>query len=148
MEENRIPSYLFFGKYKFRVRYQGQKTTCGYCVEEDHTERECQKRANMRVLAKTTRLQKRIPKSPTKNENPLTLPEPLPTIEKAAKSFERDQPQKKKENEVSKHPFSDSSSSPPIQSQKRKTTTTEEEIRSLFDLDPEISTDSSTEFVQ
>ena len=56
LEENPIPSYLFFGKYKFRVRYQGQKTTCGYCAEEDHTERECQKKANMRVLAKTTRL--------------------------------------------------------------------------------------------
>ena len=38
LEENPIPSYLFFGKYKFRVRYQGQKTTCGYCAEEDHTE--------------------------------------------------------------------------------------------------------------
>ena len=142
MEENPIPSYLFFGKYKFRVRYQGQKTTCGYCAEEDHTERECQKKANMRVLAKTTRLQKRMPKSPNENENPLTLPEPLPTTEDAAKSFEIDQPQKKKENEVSKRPFSESD----IQSQKRKTTTTEEEIGSLFDLDPEISTDSSTEF--
>ena len=90
LEENPIPSYLFFGKYKFRVRYQGQKTTCGYCAEEDHTERECQKKANMRVLAKITRLQKRMPKSPTENENTLTLPEPLPTTEEAAKSFERD----------------------------------------------------------
>ena len=44
LEENPIPSYLFFGKYKFRVRYQGQKTTCGYCAKEDHTERECQKK--------------------------------------------------------------------------------------------------------
>ena len=45
LEENPIPSYLFFGRYKFRVRYQGQKTTCGYCAEEDHTERECQKKS-------------------------------------------------------------------------------------------------------
>ena len=45
LEENPIPSYLFFGKYKFRVRYQGQKTTCGYCAEEDHTKRECQKKS-------------------------------------------------------------------------------------------------------
>ena len=44
LEENPKPSYLFFGKYKFRVRYQGQKTTCGYYAEEDHTERECQKK--------------------------------------------------------------------------------------------------------
>ena len=66
------------------------------------------KKANMRVLAKTTRLQRRMPKSPTETQNPLTLPEPLPTTEEAAKSFERDQPQKNKEHEVSKRPFSDS----------------------------------------
>ena len=124
LEENPIPSYLFFGKYKFRVRYQGQKTTCGYCAEEDHTERECQKKANMRVLAKTTRLQKRIPKSSTENENLLTLLGPLPTTEEAAKSFERDQQQEKKKRknedektEANKRPLSDSSSSPPNQPQ-------------------------------
>ena len=143
--ENPIPSYFLFGKYKFRVRYQGQKTTCGYCAEEDHTERECKKKANMRVLAKTTRLQRRMPKSPTETENPLTLPEPLPTTEEAAKSFERDSSQKMKETEVNKRPFSDSSNSPINQSQKRKHAT-EEEIRSLFDLDTEIITHSSTEF--
>ena len=153
LEENPIPSYLFFGKYKFRVRYQGQKTTCGYCAEEDHTERECQKKANMRVLAKTTRLQKRMPKSPTENENTLTLPEPLPTTEEAAKSFERDQPheKKKRENEdekteANKRPLSDSSSSSLNQPQRRKNVVTEKDIASLFDLDPEISSDSSTEF--
>ena len=152
LEENPIPSYLFFGKYKFRVRYQGQKTTCGYCAEEDHTERECQKKANMRVLAKTTRLQKRMPKSPTENENTLTLPKPLPTTEEAAKSFERDQPheKKKRENEdekteANKRPLSDSSSSSPNQPQRRKNVVTEKDIASLFDLDPEISSDSSTE---
>ena len=152
LEENPIPSYLFFGKYKFRVRYQGQKTTCGYCAEEDHTERECQKKANMRVLAKTTRLQKKMPKSPTENENSLTLPEPLPTTEEAAKSFERDQPQKKKrenddeKTEANKRPLSDSSSSPPNQPQRHKNSVAEKELISLFDMDPEISTDSSTEF--
>ena len=153
LEENPTPSYLFFGKYKFRVRYQGQKTTCGYCAEEDHTERECQKKANMKVLAKTTRLQKRMPKSPTENENSLTLPEPLPTTEEAAKSFERDQPQEKKKREnqdekteANKRPLSDSSSSPPNQPQRRKNLATDKEIISLFDLDPEIGTDSSTEF--
>ena len=153
LEENPIPSYLFFGRYKFRVRYQGQKTTCGYCAEEDHTERECPKKANMRVFAKTTRLQKRMPKSPTENENFLTLPGPLPTTEEAEKSFERDQPQRKKKREnedekteANKRPLSDSSSSPPNQPQRRKNLVTEKDIASLFDLDPEISTDSSTEF--
>ena len=87
-----------------------------------------------------------MPKSPTETENPLTLPEPLPTTEEAAKSLERDssQSKKKKETEVNKRLFSDSSNSPINQSQKQKHTT--EEIRSLFDLEPEISTDSSTEF--
>ena len=107
----------------------------------------------MRVLAKATRLQKRIPKSPTENENSLTLPEPLPTTEEAAKSFERDQPQekKKRENEdekteANKRPLSDSSSSPLNQPQRRKNLAAEKDIASLFDLDPEISSDSSTEF--
>ena len=57
----------------------------------------------MKVLAKTTRLQKRMPKSPTENENPLTLPEPIPTTEEVAKSFERDsQEKKKRENQDEK----------------------------------------------
>ena len=30
LQEHPIPSYLYFGKYQFRVRYQGQKNTCGY----------------------------------------------------------------------------------------------------------------------
>ena len=39
LEENPIISFFFiFGKYKFRVRYTGQKTTCGYCTEQDHLE--------------------------------------------------------------------------------------------------------------
>ena len=141
LDNNPIPSYLYFGQYKFRIRYQGQNTTCGYCAEEDHIERNCPKKANMKILAKNSKLQRR---QAPQNENQQQEP---PTKEEVAKSFERDQTEEKnKENEASKRPFSDSSNSPPIQSQKRKNTTTEEEIRSLFDLDPEISTESSTEF--
>ena len=44
LEQNPIPSYLYFGKYKFRTRCQGQHTTCGYCAETDHIERECPKK--------------------------------------------------------------------------------------------------------
>ena len=140
LNNNLIPSYPYFGQYKFRVRYQGQNNTCGYCAEEDQIEQNCSKKANMKILAKTSKLQRRqVPQNENQQQEP-------PTKEEVAKSFERNQPQeKKKENEVSKHPFSDSSNSPPIQSQKRKHTTTEE-IRSLFDLDAEISTQSSTEF--
>ena len=50
LDENPIPSYLFFGKYKFRVRYTGQKPTCGYCAENDHLERNCTKKQNMIIL--------------------------------------------------------------------------------------------------
>ena len=155
LEENPIPSYLYFGQYKFRVRYQGQKTTCGYCAENDHIERDCQKKANMRVLAKNSKLQRRMTKPPTEADSPR---EPVPTQDEAARSFERqttideninnnkkkeNQP-KKKEKETSKRPFSESSSSPLNQPQKRKNTITEDEIKSLFD--PEISTDSSTDY--
>ena len=52
LEQNPIPSYLYFGKYKFRTRYQGQHTTCGYCSETDHIERECPKKANTNILVK------------------------------------------------------------------------------------------------
>ena len=33
LETNPIASFLYFEKYKFRVRYSGQPTTCGYCAE-------------------------------------------------------------------------------------------------------------------
>ena len=140
LDNNPIPSYLYFGQCKFRVRYQGQNTTCGYCAEEDHIERNCPKKANMKILAKNSKLQRRqAPQTEDLQQKP-------PTKEEVAKSFESNQPQeKKKEKEANKRPFSDSSNSPLNQSQKRKNTTTEE-TRSLFDLDPEISTDSSTEF--
>ena len=95
----------------------------------------------MKILAKNSKLQRRqAPQTEDLQQEP-------PTKKEVAKSFESNHPQeKKKEKEASKRPFSDSSNSLLNQSQKRKTTTTEEEIRSLFDLDPEISTDSSAEF--
>ena len=95
----------------------------------------------MKILAKNSKLQRR---QAPQNENQQQEP---PTKEEVARSFERDPAkEKKKKIEPNKRPFSDSSNSPPIQSQKRKNTATEEEIQSLFDLDPEISTDSSKEF--
>ena len=86
LEENPIPNYLYFGQYKFRVRYQSQKTTCGYCAENDHLERDCQKKANLRVLAKNSKLRRRMAKSPTEADSPR---EPVPNQDEAAKSFER-----------------------------------------------------------
>ena len=140
LDNNPIPNYLYFGQYKFRVRYQDQNTTCGYCAEEDHIERNCPKKANMKILAKTFKMQKRqAPQNEDQQQEP-------PTKEEVAKSFDINQPQKKKKkNEASKRSISDCSNSPLNQSQKQKHTTTEV-TRSLFDLDSEISTDSSTEF--
>ena len=161
LEENPIPSYLYFGKYKFRIRYQGQKTTCGYCAENDHVERDCQKKANLRVLAKTSRLQRRMPKSPTEADNLPTQREPKPIQEEAAKAFERqtkaseeeiskknkkEDPPEKQEKEPNKRPLSSSSSSSVSNPPKRKTGTDEQELASLFDYTPEDNADSSLEF--
>ena len=164
LEENPIPSYLFFGKSKFRVRYQGQKTTCGYCAENDHIKRDCQKKANLRVLAKTTRLQRRMAKSPTEADNITTQRELVPTQEEAAKSFEqqpkipeeraRKQQQsnskkdlpKKQEKEVNKRPLSDSSSSSVSNPPKRKIGTDKQELASLFNYTPEDNPDSNLDY--
>ena len=107
LDNNPIPSYLYFGQYKFRVRCQGQNTTCGYCAKEDHIERNCPKKANMKILAKNSKLQrKQAPQTEDHQQEP-------PTKEEVAKSFERNQPQEKEEEkEASKRPFSDSSNSP------------------------------------
>ena len=159
LEEYPIPSYLYFGKYMFRVRYQGQKTTCGYCAEDDHIERDCQKKANLRVLAKTSRLQRRMAKSPTEADNLTTQRGPVPTQEEAAKSFEQESKMteettnskkvnlpKKQEKEANKRPLSNLSSSSVSNPPKRKTGTGEQELASLFDCTPEDNADSSLEF--
>ena len=159
LEENPILSYLYFGKYKFRVRYQGQKTTCGYCAEDDHVERDCRKKANLRVLAKTSRLQRRMAKLPTEADNHTTQRELVPTQEEAAKSFEQESKTaeertnskkvelpKKQEKDVNKRPLSNSSSSSVSNPPKRKTGTDEQELASLFDYTPEDNPDSRLDF--
>ena len=90
LETSPIPSFLYFGKYKFRVRYSGQPTTCGYCAEEGHIERECPHKANMIKLKKKTKLNKR--QAPEENlekeeEND------KPTHEEARIAFEREEQQ-------------------------------------------------------
>ena len=90
LETNPIPSYLYFGQYKFRVRYQGQNTTCGYCAEGDHVERNCPQKVNMKILVKNSKLQKR---QAPRNENEQ---KEIPTKKEVAKSFERDSQEKKK----------------------------------------------------
>ena len=148
LETNPIPSYLYFGQYKFGVRYQGQSTTCGYCAEGDHVERNCPKKANMKIMVKNSKLQKRqAPRNENEKKN-LRMKKWSSRLKEILKKRKREKikTRKQKPTEANKRPLSDSSSSPPNQPQRRKNSVTEKEIISLFDLDPEISTDSSTEF--
>ena len=90
LETNPIPSFLYFAKYKFRVRYSGQPTTCGYCAEEGHIERECPHKANMIKLKKKTKLNKR--QAPEENHEKEEENE-KPTLEEARNAFERKEQQ-------------------------------------------------------
>ena len=96
--QNPIPSYLYFGKYKFRTRYQGQPTTCGYCTENDQLERDCQKQANMKILVKKAKMQRRVATIPNDSESEIEKESP-PTYEEAAKSFERNDSRIEKEEQ-------------------------------------------------
>ena len=87
LEENHIASYLFFGKYKFRVRYTGQKTTCGYCAKNDHLERNCAKKQNMITLVQNSKMERRLAKQ-TNNEAEVELNSTPPTQAEATQSFE------------------------------------------------------------
>ena len=69
LQLNPIPSYLYFGKYKFRARYQGQSTTCGYCAENDHLERDCPKKATTKILVKRSKMQRRAAAIPNNSES-------------------------------------------------------------------------------
>ena len=87
LEENLIASYLFFGKYKFRVRYTGQNTTCGYCAENDHLERNCAKKQNMITLVRNSKMERRL-EIQTNNKAEVELNSTPPTLEEATQSFE------------------------------------------------------------
>ena len=90
LETNPITSYLYFGKYKFRVRYAGQQTTCGYCAEKDHLERDCKKKENMIILTKNSKMERRLAKNPSECNFENKQSEPLPTLEEAKQSFKDD----------------------------------------------------------
>ena len=44
LNQNPIPSFLYFGRYKFQVRYSGQQITCTYCADIGHKENRCPKK--------------------------------------------------------------------------------------------------------
>ena len=166
LETNPIASYLYFGKYKFRVRYAGQQTTCGYCAEKDHLERECKKKENIIILTKNSKMERRLAKNPSES-NEIEPSEQPTTLEEAKQSFEDDrrkdstpeEREKKKmkpkedqlpatqKNNVNKdsgkRPLSDDSS--PNNTQKsRKKNSIDEHDDSPFGRDPEISSGSSS----
>ena len=167
LETNPITSYLYFGKYKFRVRYAGQQTTCGYCAEKDHLERECKKKENMIILTKNSKLERRLAKNPSENTEIESSEKPT-TLEEAKQSFEDDRrkdstpeereeskkikpkkdqlPATQKDNvnkDSGKRPLSDESSPNNTQKSRRKTSIGEHDD-STFGRDPEISSGSSS----
>ena len=75
-------------EYKFRVRYAGQQTTCGYCDEKDHLERDCKIKENMIILTKNSKIERQLAKNPIECSFENEQPEPLPTLEEAKQSFE------------------------------------------------------------
>ena len=158
LEENPIPSYLFFGKYKFRVRYTGQKTTCGYCAENDHLERNCTKKQNMITLVRNSKLEKRLAKQTNKAETsnpPITQEEAQNSFEDQSPVIERNEKKKMNENlqptaptnrDSGKRPLSDSSDSPTMKHRnKRKNSKGERDDSPSSRRDPEISSGTSDE---
>ena len=167
LETNPITSYLYLGKYKFRVRYAGQQTTCGYCAEKDHLERECKKKENMIILTKNSKMERRLAKNQPESTEIEPSEQPT-TVEEAKQSFEDNRrkdstPEEREENkkvkpkedqlpatqknnvnkDSGKCPLSDDSL--PNNTQKsRKKNSIGEHDDSPFGRDPEISSGSSS----
>ena len=167
LETYPIASYRYFGKYKFRIRYAGQQTTCGYCAEKDHMEHDCKTEENMIILTNNSKMERRLAKNPPGSTSEIEPSEPLPTLEEAKQSFEINKrkssiPKEQEENkkvkskenqppttqkdsankDSGKRPLSDSS---PYNKQKsRRKTSIGERNDSPFKRDPEISSGSSS----
>ena len=146
LETNPITSYFYFGKYKFRVRYASRQTTCSYCAEKDHMERDCKKMENMIILTKNSKIERRLAKNPTGSTSEIESSKPPATLEEAKQSFEDNKgksstPEEQEENKKMKprenqppitqknnankdfgnHPLSDDSSPNNKQKSRRKT---------------------------
>ena len=166
LEENPIASYLFFGKYKFRVRYTGQKTTCGYCAENDYLERNRAKKQNMITLVRNSKMERRLAKL-TNNEAEVELNSTPPTQEEATQLFqdkkhqinekEKKTPNKNRPKDAEqkpttqtkrnsgKRPLSDSSASPTMKHRKEKNSKGEHDDSPLNERYPEISSGTSSD---
>ena len=111
-------------------------------------EKECPKKANMKILIKKSKMQRRVATIPNDSGSEIEKKSPR-THQEAAKSFERNSTRTQKEEqkkEANKRLLSDSSNTPPlIQPQKETNFVTKKELSELFELDPEINSNSSTE---
>ncbi|XP_076807489.1 uncharacterized protein LOC143450717 [Clavelina lepadiformis] len=84
MERHQLPSYLYLGKIRCAVSYNGQIQTCSYCTEQGHKFKECPKRcqentnnpAGHDVPMTTARILKSDEEpSPSPNENHKEAPD-------------------------------------------------------------------------
>ena len=70
LEVKPIPSYLYFGKYKFVVKYEGQDNTCAYCAETGHTEKQCPQKQQLKAfkLGNVGKIQPETPNNDSRSE--------------------------------------------------------------------------------
>ena len=94
-EENPIARYLFFGKYKFLVRYTGQKNHLSIALNKT-TWKELHKKAKYDNNGSKSKIGKTHGKKPNEVE---TKPSNPPPTQEGAKQFFKEQPQRSNENE-------------------------------------------------
>ncbi|CAK8687256.1 unnamed protein product [Clavelina lepadiformis] len=86
MERHQHPSYLYLGKLRCAVSYNGQISTCSYCTEQGHKFKECPNRIQPSTDNTT---KQELPKTPTRaidpdDERPATPPNESSTVDHAA----------------------------------------------------------------
>ena len=78
MERYQLPSYLYLGKLRCAVSYNGQIQTCSYCTEQGHKFKECPKRIQ---VDNNSACERDIPMTTAQNEESdveRTTPSPTP----------------------------------------------------------------------
>ena len=88
LETKSITSYLYFGNYKFRVRYAGQQPSVAIALRKIIWNATAKKRKNMIILTKNSKMERRLAKNPPGSISEIEPLEPLPTLERAKQSFE------------------------------------------------------------
>ena len=86
LEVKPIPSYLYFGKYKFAVKYEGQDNTCAYCAENGHTEKQCPQKQQLKIF-KVGNKRKIQPETP--NNDPRSEPETKKIIQRPSSNMNK-----------------------------------------------------------